>query len=88
MSEGVWIVPRDVWMGSEGVWGCIATKSVGTNSYIVYASSDIAFSSSALPYAKIYIWGCLEGVWGVWIVSGSYLRVSGRCLWVYRCHIN
>ena len=27
-----------------------------------------------------YIWGCLDGVWGVWIVSGSYLRVSGRCL--------
>ena len=64
MSEGVWIVPRDVWMGSEGVWGCIATKSVGTNLYIGYASSDIAFSSSALPYAKMPISG------GVWKVSG------------------
>ena len=76
-------------MESEGVCGCIDTKSVGTNSYICHVSSDIAFSSSALPsYAKTPIWGCLDGVWGVWIVSGSYLRVSGRCLGVYRCHIN
>ena len=57
-------------MGSEGVCGCIDTKSVGTNSYICYVSSDIAFSSSALPYAKTPISG------GVWMVSGE----SGVCL--------
>ena len=74
MSEGVWIVPRDVWMGSEGVWGCIATKSVGTNLYIGYASSDIAFSSCAL-YLGVSgrCLGCLDSVWiiskGVWQMS-------------------
>ena len=52
------------------MWGCIDTKSVGTNSYICYVSSDIAFSSSALPYAKTPISG------GVWMVSGE----SGVCL--------
>ena len=57
-------------MGSEGVWGCIDSKSVGTSSFICHFSSDIAFSSSALPYAKTPISG------GVWMVSGE----SGLCL--------
>ena len=30
--------------------------------------------------------GCLDGVCECLTVSGSYLRVSGRCLGEYRCH--
>ena len=32
--------------------------------------------------------GCLDGVCGCLTMSGSYLRVSGICVWEYRCHIN
>ena len=47
MSGGVAIVSEGVWIDSECVWGYINTKSVG-KMYKSLASSDIAFSSSAL----------------------------------------
>ena len=47
MSGVVWMVSGGVWTGSDGVSQCIYTKFVG-KLYKSHASSDIAFSSSAL----------------------------------------
>ena len=71
------------------VSGDVSIPNLLINMYKWHASSDMAFSSSALLYLITPMSvGCLDGVLGCLTVSGSYLGVSGRCLGEYRCHIN
>ena len=52
---------------------------------IIFLPTDLVLicSTGNLPYISCpilnkndYVWGCLDGVWGVWMVSGWCLRVS------------
>ena len=46
MSGCVWIVsvgPVGVWMGSESVWGCINTKSVGKQIILGHDTQILSF---------------------------------------------
>ena len=71
------------------VSGDVLIPNMLVKMYKSHASSDIAFSSSALYYVKRPMsGGCLDGVCGCLWVSGSYLGVCSRCLGENRCHIN
>ena len=65
LSRGVWIVSGDVWMGSEGVWGCVNTEanvsvmSVAMNSH--GAILCLLFSATSIrpeecSHVPCYLW--------------------------------
>ena len=89
---GVWMVSESVWMMSRlclRVSEDASMPNLLAKIYIRPWFSDLACSSSVMYCIKTPMsGGCLGGVCGCLTVSGSYLRVSGRCLGVYRCHIN
>jgi len=86
---GVWIVSGDVWMGSESVWGCIDTKSVGKNLYRSWQLRYSLFFQCPLIRKDAYVWGvsgwCLWVSDGVWIISGGVWQKSGGVSFQYIC---
>ena len=89
MSGGDWMVSESVWMMSRlclRVSEDASIQNLLAEIYIRPWYSDIAFFFQChVLYKNTYVWG-LSG-WCL-TVSGSYVRVSGRCLGVYRYHIN
>ena len=90
ISWGVWIVSGGVCMGSEFVWGCINTNSVGKNVYRSWQLRYSLFFQCPLIRKDAYVWGvswwCLWVSDGLWIIfhrtplAGSAWVVSGWCL--------